>query len=260
MHYFIDGYNMLFRLMQDAKDALQIQRDAIISDINRKAVLLNLDISLVFDSAFQIGGRTRGHFNYVEINYTAEGETADEYILDELKHSSHPQQETVVTSDRELARRARYLSAHTESIEAFVLRLNKAYKKRELRLKKVGSKPPPQPNIKARSAVQMPLSDISAPIINPPTINLPRDAPLEAYTEYYERVFESEWQEILAQDEIRRAESAKAATEGKPAPRKPRQKRDPFKAPPRVEPSSTNEMERWLKLFERWNEADEDNS
>ena len=80
MHYFLDGYNLLFRLLHNGED-LQSQRDSIIFDLNKKFSLLKLNASIVFDSAFQIGGRTRSHYDALEILYTAKRETADEYIL-----------------------------------------------------------------------------------------------------------------------------------------------------------------------------------
>src|SRR4051794_8621543 len=77
MHYLIDGYNILFRLLHGSDD-LQSQRQAFIYDLNKKISLINLDVSIVFDSTFQIGGRSRTHYDALEILYSAEGETADE--------------------------------------------------------------------------------------------------------------------------------------------------------------------------------------
>ena len=55
MHYLIDGYNLLFRLLHDEKD-LQSEREAIIYDLNKKISLIHLNASIVFDAAFQVGG------------------------------------------------------------------------------------------------------------------------------------------------------------------------------------------------------------
>ena len=43
MHYFIDGYNLLFRLCMDSED-LQSQREAIIHDLNKKISLIKMDV------------------------------------------------------------------------------------------------------------------------------------------------------------------------------------------------------------------------
>ena len=105
---------------------MQSQRESIIYDLNKKISLIKLDVSIVFDAAFQIGGRRRSHYNALEILFTGEGETADEYIIDEIKNHPNPHQETVVTSDKKLAWHIRNSSAHTESVEEFMLWLNQA--------------------------------------------------------------------------------------------------------------------------------------
>jgi predicted RNA-binding protein with PIN domain len=233
MHYYIDGYNLLFRLMQRAHDDLQTYREAIIQDLNQKAAVLNLDISIVFDATFQIGDRTRTHFNALEILFTAHGETADEYIIDELKQSPHPQKETVVTSDKKLAWRARSLSAHTVSIEDFLLKMNKSYRNKQQRLRKT--------DVPVKRAVMAPASPKEEPAIPP------ENATVEACTDYYARIFEAEWQELVKEQQIRKEE---AAQEKRPV-RRPRQKKDPFQPPPAPEPDAASEMDRWLKLFQK---------
>lgn len=236
MHYFIDGYNLLFRLLHG--EHLQSEREALIYDLNRKISLVKIDLSIVFDSAFQIGGRTKTHYNEIEILFTAEGETADEYIVDEIKNSPNPQQETVVTSDKKLAWRVRNRSAHTESVEDFMLWLNRAYKNkvRQLKKEKQSPQPPPLPH-----SLPKPASRSLVPS---------KDAPLESYAEYYNQIFESEWQEILKEEE-RHAQASVSSSPQKQAPRKPKKPSDPFATPPTPEEKAATEMERWFKIFEK---------
>jgi predicted RNA-binding protein with PIN domain len=244
MHYFIDGYNMLFRLV-GAKDDLQKQREAIIHDLNKKISLVKLDISLIFDSTYQIGERERSHFHELEIAFTAEGETADEYILDEIKNSSHPQQEIVVTSDKGLARKARLLSAQVESIEDFMVHLNRSYKNKLRQLRK---EKPLTLSASVSFSVPSPSPLPSRESIKPSLIP-PKGAPLEAYTEYYARTFEAEWQEIVQQEQSRQEALPKVVK--KRPPRKPKRKGDPFQTTSPGEPEAATERERWLKVFER---------
>jgi predicted RNA-binding protein with PIN domain len=236
MHYFIDGYNLLFRLLHDSED-LQSQREAIIYDLNKKVSLVKIDVSIVFDSTSQIGGRTRTHYDQLEILFTAEGETADEYIMDEIKNHAHPQQETVVTSDKKLAWRVRNRSAHTETVEEFILWLNRAYKNKLRQLKrdkhKVIIPPPASPKSAPRSLVP------------------PKDAPLEAYADYYAQMFESKWQEILIKEEEQKQAPAASSSTKKRSPRKPKKPKDPFEAPQTPEERTATETERWLKIFEK---------
>ncbi|WP_068467675.1 NYN domain-containing protein [Candidatus Protochlamydia phocaeensis] len=233
MHYFIDGYNLLFRLMHGSDD-LQQSRQQIILDLNKKISLVKLDVSLVFDAAFQEGDRTRSHFDALEILFTAEGETADEFILEEIKNSIFPQQETVVTSDKRLAWQARHRSAHTESIEEFMVWLNKSYKNKLKQLK--NPRPPP------KKTVASPIPATLKPLL--PSPSPAQQAKAEECGDYYTRIFEERYQELLKQEKPRKLKET-----ARPPSKKRKRAKDPFKEErPSVE--GPTEMERWLKTFE----------
>lgn len=227
MHYYIDGYNLLFRLVPAAVD-LRKERERIIRDLNKKVLLLNLDISIVFDSTFQEGERTRSHYQGLEILFTAEGETADDYIIDEIKNSPKPHLETVVTSDKKLASIVRRDAAHTESIETFLLWLNKAYQNKKKPAKSVAKSERPAPKKKPPEPKKLTLP--------PPTTDP------ESCFDYYEKVFEAELKLLLAEESKVKAEKKSAKKPSKP-PRK--------KISPRLAPTSESDMERWLKAFEQ---------
>lgn len=127
MHYYIDGYNLLFRILHKGDD-LKKQRELLIQDLKQKILLTGLDATLVFDSQYQQDEGTRTHLNNLEIVFTAAGETADEFILQELKESKTPAKHTVVTSDKKLSWLCRRRLANTESVEDFISWLNKRYK------------------------------------------------------------------------------------------------------------------------------------
>lgn len=233
MHYFIDGYNLLFRLSHDSED-LQSQREAIIYNLNQKISAIKIDVTIVFDATFQMGDRMRTHYDQLEIVFTAEGETADEYIMDEIKNHAHPQQETVVTSDKKLAWRVRNRSAHTETVEEFNVWLNRAYKNKSRQLKKEKHTIVPVPNLKTTSRSLVP----------------PKEAALEAYTDYYTQLFESKWQKIQ-EEEKRKQTSITSTSTKKQLPRKPKQRQDPFQTSLSLEEKAATENERWLKIFEK---------
>ncbi|HSW87249.1 MAG TPA: NYN domain-containing protein [Rhabdochlamydiaceae bacterium] len=129
MHYFIDGYNLLFRLLGDPRP-LQKNRQKIIASINERIAELKLNVTLVFDGSRQgESENTRGHFDVLEVIYTSKTSSADDYILKEIEFSSRPSQETVITSDMELARRCRSLGAKTQTIEGFLAWIAKKEKK-----------------------------------------------------------------------------------------------------------------------------------
>ena len=90
----------------------------------------------------------------------------------------------------------------------------------------------------------------SLPTSAPRSLVPTSDAPLEAYTDYYAQVFESEWQDILKKEEAQKQAAASTLIK-KPPPRKPKIHRDPFETPQAPEEKAATEMERWLKLFEK---------
>lgn len=140
MHYYIDGYNLLFRILK-AGDEVRKQREEITLELEKKIRILDLDVTLVFDSHYQEGESTRSHFKSLEIIFTAQHETADEFILHELKNSKSPSQQMVVTSDKQLARLCKLRLAQTQSVEEFFSFLEKRYKNK-LRQKRLEAKTP----------------------------------------------------------------------------------------------------------------------
>lgn len=126
MHYYLDGYNLLFRIDRSTH-RLQDQRLNIIQELNEKAKFLNLSITIVFDAHYQNNELTRTHYDYVEILFSASKETADERILEEIRNVTSPRNITVVTSDKKLAWFARRCMAKTESVEIFIKWLNKRF-------------------------------------------------------------------------------------------------------------------------------------
>jgi predicted RNA-binding protein with PIN domain len=246
MHYFIDGYNMLFRLM-DADDDLQSQREQIIYDLNKKISLLKINASIIFDATFQVGERSRSHFNELEILFTAEGETADEFILDELKNSLNPHQETVVTSDKKLAWHARCRAAHTESVEDFLSRVNKTYKNKLKQLRKHTQAPPNQSPPVIKTALKKEQ-------VSPQPFVPSSKATVEECLTYYEQIFEAEFKELVQKEMAQKTKSnSSSSSKSKKIPKK--KKGFPDSQLP-VEEAPT-QMERWLKAFEnRLNNTD----
>ncbi len=121
MHYFIDGYNLLFfHLKPDA--SLQKKREELIEILDEKFKLLKDDVTVVFDG-FNTLEKTpqRQYFQSLKIVFTPKGQTADEYILEQLQHLKNPSHITVVTADKNLAQKVRYMRAHTKTPKAFLL-------------------------------------------------------------------------------------------------------------------------------------------
>lgn len=225
MHYFIDGYNLLFRILQ-AGDDLAKKRQHIIEDLNKKIQVLGLDVTIVFDSHYRYGERERTHYNHVEIQFTNEGESADEFIIDELRRVTNPREQTVVTSDNKLAWYARRKSAHTQSVEEFISMMNRRYKNKLL---KPTLKPSPLPI----------LAPIRKPKADPPPSP---DTDAEGCFDFYLNKFETEFLDLI------KDEKPKAAIK---APKKTKKPGKETIAKGKRDPKYESDMHRWLDLFEK---------
>lgn len=134
MHYIIDGYNMMFRVL-NADDDLQVKREQILKDLSIKIHYLGIKVSFVFDGQ----EAQKIFFHDLPVYFSSIRQTADEYILEMLKMEQEPSQTTVVTSDKKLAWLTRRAKAKTESVEDFLTWLNKRFRNK-IRRKKLPQK------------------------------------------------------------------------------------------------------------------------
>lgn len=219
MHYYIDGYNLMFR-SSGADDDLQIKRQRLILDLSNKIQFLQLNVTLVFDAQYQYGEGSRIHYENLEVFYTAAGETADEYILSELKAEGGLEKYTVVTSDKKLAWLARRRHARTETVEEFLDWLGKRYRNKIKKLKR-GPQPTPSSKTIPKQITKHPLKKIPS-----------KEASVEECFEFYLEIFEKQIAE---------------------QPQKKKNKKSSLKKnnpPPKKEEEFLSEMERWLRIFE----------
>ena len=131
MHYYVDGYNFLFRIFEKI-DPLEQKRDQLIDILNEELKFPKGRCSLVFDSSEQIRDSPQCAFlENLEVIYTPRGLTADNYIIELVEHSRNPKAITVVTSDGGLGRQCRHLGSLVMTIEAFIGFILKKTKKSE---------------------------------------------------------------------------------------------------------------------------------
>jgi uncharacterized protein len=133
MIYFVDGYNLLFKLFHCSKK-LEIQRKVVIDFLQEKSSFLHINIHLIFDGYKQNKEFPNiSYLNNLKVIYTPKDQTADEYILEQIFLSKNPNQIIVITSDNNLKIKAKDMHAQTKSIDDFVEWLtekeNKAKKK-----------------------------------------------------------------------------------------------------------------------------------
>lgn len=218
MHYFIDGYNLMFRVLR-AGDDLKSQRNAIIINLTKKIHVTGIIATLIFDAQYQEGESQRSHYQNLEIQFTDHGETADECILHLLKGFKNPRDCTVVTSDKKLAWLVRRQGSLTETVEDFLKSLHNRYQNKIKRSK--------QPHLKVAPSKP---AKISTPI--------PEDSSVEACYEYYLERFEKAFQEMSNHETTKKSIRVSKT-----------KKRTLIKKFP--EEKGLSNMERWKKAFER---------
>lgn len=233
MHYYIDGYNLLFRLLYAGHD-FSIKRQQLIEELNEKLQFLQVNATLVFDSHYQSEPGTRSHYRHLEILYTSPGESADERIISEIQEERHLAHITVVTSDKKLAWFARRCNASTETVEQFLEWVNKRCKNKLRQEKQQAEK-------KTLKAVEAKKPALKPKPKGPPS----PEAPAEACSDYYLTAFQSRLENL---EEEKKPQSPKVSA---------RKSRNPKKKPkiPREvceeDKDSLSDMDRWMRIFER---------
>lgn len=212
----------MFRILQ-ATENFQSQRERIISDLSAKIQILDLDVTLVFDAKYQRGGLSRSHKHPVEIFFTAEGETADEFILNEIKSERKPSGHTVVTSDKMLAYLARLHHSHAETVEHFISWLNRRYKNKLLR---------PEKEIKTTTKENKLTAHEPAKTLKKPPL---ASSPVECF-DFYLSNFEKRLKEQVIEDRFNIVQEI------------PKKKK--LKSHQPEEDDYLSDMQRWLKAFE----------
>lgn len=233
MHYFIDGYNLLFRSVDVEKSPFQALRQSLVHTLDEHVSGLQIDVTVVFDSQFTPEESVRSHFRHLEIIYSHAGLTADDLIIRLLQRCQSPHLETIVTSDKDLALKARNLGAKVVGVSEFMHWLSK----RQLNLSR--SKRPKQ------SKLIKPLESKKTTAI--PAVEKPVEKKLpEGSLEYYLSQFEKQLEAI---------EPPPKVTKQTPIRKPKKKKRDLSQSGGGSEASTDHfqgltEEERWQKIFE----------
>lgn len=130
MYFFIDGYNLLFTALE-SKLPLQKQRNHFVVWMQSEFTNGKLQGTIVFDGAHR--REEESGLSYPSpliVAYTPKGQSADEYIVEQLEATQNCKIITVVTNDAGLKRHARAAGAKTQSNSDFLEWLIKRAKKK----------------------------------------------------------------------------------------------------------------------------------
>jgi Predicted RNA-binding protein containing a PIN domain len=165
MHYYVDGYNLLFKeAWARSCSSLEEARSRLIQELDSLAHKLNLLVTVVFDAPFQSDDLRRGHFRSLEIIFTAKGQIADDFLKDVA--ASKGNKIVIVTSDRPLARIVKASGSQVEGVHDFIIRLRKKSCKKQQELPQKSPQKQVIKVVEAEKPIDMnnlpPLSDLPA--------------------------------------------------------------------------------------------------
>lgn len=131
MHYWLDGYNLLFRLTKNYKALRQNERKILLA-LNEAIVRLGYLVTVILDGREKDPPEAlRRNLGSLALIYTPIHQTADEYILEMIGEAAHPGEQTVVSSDLELLGKAKQKGAKGMTVEQFLAKLTKKKKRVE---------------------------------------------------------------------------------------------------------------------------------
>ena len=121
--YIIDGYNLFFHVEEDPSCT---NRKAFVEEISSLMRAKNFHGEMIFDTPMH-------HYSPLPhttedppltIAFAADGQEADDMIIEKLHGINRPEKVVVVSADRELCKRARDEGAKTLSSVAFLQKLH----------------------------------------------------------------------------------------------------------------------------------------
>lgn len=119
-YFFIDGYNLLFNWSEET-ESLQIRREHLVAWIQQTFLQINLKGTIVFDGSHRRDEEYGLSYpSPMEVAYTPKGQTADQYILEQVELSKNKKLVVVVTNDQMLKKHASCFGVKTMSNQAFL--------------------------------------------------------------------------------------------------------------------------------------------
>lgn len=121
----LDGHNLIGRTPGLSLEREDEARELLLRRIGAAKGSGRRQVVVVFDGN-RPGSAKESAFGGLRVVYSPAGRSADDEILRRVGEARRGQATVVVTSDRQLAQRARDLGAQIESCESFLSRLERA--------------------------------------------------------------------------------------------------------------------------------------
>lgn len=130
--FYVDGYNLLFSLIESFPCCVESSRVELVHLLDDLIFEANLNATVIFDnhSPLSTPKPSIEYQDFLHVVFSPRGLTADGYLLELVQGSKNPKTMIIVTSDIALAKEARYLGATTLSNEEFLEKLSKKIRKK----------------------------------------------------------------------------------------------------------------------------------
>jgi predicted RNA-binding protein with PIN domain len=129
MYYLIDGYNLIFSLVS-SKENLKTLRLKVVQSLQKRFAASKISGIIVFDGVHRKDEESGiSYSSPLIIAYAPKGQSADEYIIEQIEFSKNPKQITVITNDKGLTLHAKYAGAKVEKNAEFIQWLQKSKRK-----------------------------------------------------------------------------------------------------------------------------------
>lgn len=119
MHYLVDGYNLLYAMLEIPPGDGQAKREALLRFLAKAKLQGDNPLTVVFDSHEGLGDRLRQAG--IAVVFTA-GESADDWLANKVREVENPRSFAVVSNDKGIRDRVRGTGAKWLSAEAFLKR------------------------------------------------------------------------------------------------------------------------------------------
>ncbi|MDN3505568.1 MAG: NYN domain-containing protein [Rhabdochlamydiaceae bacterium] len=133
MDYWIDGYNLLFKI-KSHMHSLHQSREELLNELKLHLIKSQMKATIIFDSAEENSGDfpSKKSLHPIEVIFSPAGMTADDYILEMLRTTISAKNTVIVTNDSHLAFSCRNSLARSYSIDDFLKLVFKEERKRHM--------------------------------------------------------------------------------------------------------------------------------
>lgn len=133
MHYYIDGYNLLFGIVDHFQGSVESSRIELVNYLDEMLEKAEMQATVIFDNHSDLATAKPGaeYTPFLNIIFSPKGLCADAYLIELVQGMTHTNLVTVVTSDVSLANTIAEMGVKTNTTKDFLCKLFRRLKTRK---------------------------------------------------------------------------------------------------------------------------------